>query len=181
MDKFTRSQISMFALLLFISILTSGCASTKGGYISISQPQVNQLSKFDCLLIQVNSNNNEDISQIDKERIMRLIIKDIKSDYPDRFKKINDADSPQNTMKADVLITNYDEGSAFARAMLAGLGQMHINAIVSLTDSESNESIAKYDISKTFAWGGLYGGTTGIKDIEKGFAKAVAASIAEKK
>lgn len=65
--------------------------------------------------------------------------------------------------------------------MLAGLGQMHIDADVALIDPATDEQVAKYDVTKTFAWGGMYGGFTGIKDIEDGFAKAVASAIAERK
>jgi hypothetical protein len=65
--------------------------------------------------------------------------------------------------------------------MLAGLGQMHIDADVVLTEPSTKEQLAKYDVTKTFAWGGMYGGFTGIKDVEDGFAKAVASAIAGKK
>ena len=78
-------------------------------------------------------------------------------------------------------IRKYEEGNAFARAMLAGLGKMHIDADVMLTDPVSNEQMAVYDVTKGFAWGGIYGAATGIRDIEDGFAKAVAAAIGGKK
>jgi hypothetical protein len=65
--------------------------------------------------------------------------------------------------------------------MLAGLGQMHINADVTMSDSTTKSNIAQYEVSKTFAWGGLYGGFTDIKVVEDGFAKAVAASILGRK
>jgi hypothetical protein len=45
--------------------------------------------------------------------------------------------------------------------MLAGLGQIHIDADVILREYEKNESLAKYEVKKTFAWGGIYGGATG--------------------
>jgi hypothetical protein len=35
-------------------------------------------------------------------------------------------------------------------------------------------------ISKTFAFGGMYGGITNIHDVEKGFAKSVADAIRPK-
>jgi len=84
-------------------------------------------------------------------------------------------------MQALVYIKRYDEGNAFARVMLAGLGQMHIDATVTLKDMETKEQLAKYDVNKTFAWGGIYGGVTRITDLEDGFGKAVAASMSGKK
>jgi hypothetical protein len=61
--------------------------------------------------------------------------------------------------------------------MLAGLGQIHIDADVILREYEKNESLAKYEVKKTFAWGGIYGGATGIEEVETGFARAVVSVI----
>lgn len=76
-------------------------------------------------------------------------------------------------------ITRYDKGNAFARAMAAGLGQIHIDGDFSLfLSSEAEDNlIAEFTLQKTFAWGGLYGGVTGIEDIETTFAEAVAETI----
>jgi hypothetical protein len=58
---------------------------------------------------------------------------------------------------------------------LAGLGQMHIAGNVSVY--EGNARTAQFQIKKTFAWGGAYGGTTRIDDVEKGFAQGVANAV----
>lgn len=76
--------------------------------------------------------------------------------------------------------TLYDEGNAFARFMLAGLGQIHIEADVAMVDAASGQPLARWQVSKTFAFGGLYGGTTNIQDVEKGFARSVAEVMNEK-
>jgi hypothetical protein len=55
------------------------------------------------------------------------------------------------------------------------LGQIHIDATVRLIDATSGNVTASYDVSKTFAWGGMYGGSTRIQDVEVGFAKSVVA------
>jgi hypothetical protein len=81
-------------------------------------------------------------------------------------------------VEALVTIKTYDKGNAFARAMLAGLGQMmHIDADVVLKDPRSGATFGTYDVDKTFAWGGVYGASTRIEDIEDGFAQSVAAAI----
>lgn len=105
------------------------------------------------------------------------IIAAIKKDHPSKFKRINEGSSDPATIKAIVNITRYDKGSAFARAMLAGLGQMKINADVTLIDSLANEPLCKFEATKTFAWGGIYGATTSIETVQEGFAKAVADGI----
>ncbi len=75
-------------------------------------------------------------------------------------------------------ITNYDEGNAFARAMLAGLGQIHIDGDFALNLlSSGSETVADFTLQKTFAWGGIYGASTRIEDVEPAFAEGVAEAI----
>ena len=76
-----------------------------------------------------------------------------------------------------VLVTRYDKGNAFARFMLAGLGQIHIDGKVSVLLLPDRKKVAEFDIDKTFAWGGIYGGVTSIEDVEQGFAEGVAKAV----
>ena len=84
--------------------------------------------------------------------------------------------SPDGT-NVTVFLTDYDEGSAVARAMLAGLGQIHIDGDVTVTDRKSGAVLATYKVSKQFAFGGIIGASTNIRDVEKGFAKSVAETV----
>lgn len=75
-------------------------------------------------------------------------------------------------------ITRYDEGSKFGRLMLAGVGAMHIDGDMTLTDTaHAQEPTAELTVQKTFAWGGIYGASTSMEDIEPAFAEAVANAI----
>ncbi len=60
---------------------------------------------------------------------------------------------------------------------MTGLGQIHIDAQLDLTDADSQQLLAEYDITKTFAWGGVIGVVTRIEDVQHGFAEAVAATL----
>jgi len=82
-------------------------------------------------------------------------------------------------LKMNIHFTQFDRGNAFARFMLIGLGQIRIDATVQLEDS-SGKVVASYDVSKDFALGGVVGGTTTVEDVEDGFAKSVAAVVAQK-
>jgi hypothetical protein len=89
------------------------------------------------------------------------------------------AASPQNAhMK--ILFTKYDRGSAFARFLIAGAGQIVIEAEVSFLDDAGGQQIGKYKVSKDFSFGGIYGGSTSVEDVEGGFAKSVAALLQSK-
>ena len=92
-------------------------------------------------------------------------------------KQLNTAGSEAVKYDVDLTVTKYEKGNAFARAMLAGLGQIHIDASVRLVKTESKEKVSEFLVSKTFAWGGLYGGMTRIEDVEPAFAEGIAAAL----
>lgn len=75
-------------------------------------------------------------------------------------------------------ITRYESGNSFARLMLAGLGQIHIDGDFSLYPvSAAVEPVAEFSINKTFAWGGVYGASTRIEDIEPAFFQGISEAI----
>jgi hypothetical protein len=166
------------SLLVFASFI-SGCANTSGSHHLVSGAS-QQLSNFSDLIVSVKPSSSANLTQTDTDRMSNLIVADIQAENPTRFKSINAMPINANSMQASVDIKTYDEGNAFARAMLAGLGQIHIDADVTLIDYATKAKLAQYEVSKTFAWGGLYGGFTSIKDAEVGFCKAVADSILNK-
>jgi hypothetical protein len=180
--KSARGIFFLLVLLPALSLVGSGCAGTRGAARLVTPPRADvSLVQFANLIVEVESQPDISSGSFDKERILSLIVKDIRTEAPGRFKTINQTSPEPDTLNAVVMIKRYEEGNAFARAMLAGLGQMHIDADVTLTNWETKESIAQYEVSKTFAWGGAYGAFTDIKDVEDGFAKAVAASILGRK
>jgi hypothetical protein len=167
------SVISLLAILVI-----SGCASTGGSYKLVTPPINNtQVTKFSDLIVEVECKQGIPLTSVDKERILNLVIKNIRSENAIRFHAINSTTPSHSTLHASVVIKRYDKGNAFARFFLAGLGQMHIDADVALADWSTKEKIAQYEVTKTFAWGGAYGSAVSIQDIEEGFSKAVASSI----
>jgi hypothetical protein len=172
------SQSSRLIPLLAIGFLVAGCAGTGGSHKLVTPPlSQEQATKYPDLIVAVESTPEIPLTATDKDRILQLILNSIQEESPDRFTTINASTPMPGTLHVAVTITRYDEGNAFARFMLAGLGQMHIDADVVLTDESTKEKLAQYEVTKTFAWGGIYGAATNIKGIEEGFAKAVAASI----
>ena len=75
--------------------------------------------------------------------------------------------------------TRFDRGNALARFILIGLGQIHIDAKVSLLKADGT-SVAEYQVNKTFFLGGIAGGVTSVEDVEEGFAKSVAEVVKPK-
>jgi hypothetical protein len=166
-------------VLLFSLFLLGACAGTPGTARSVmALPDASELDRYRNLHVELEA-AGEDVrlTRSDGERIAMLVQEKIRQQRRGRFTALEDFDGAPDTLRALIRIKRYDEGSAFARAMLAGLGQIHINADVLLSDVEREEPFAEYAVSKTFAWGGLYGASTRISDVEHGFADAVARAI----
>ena len=64
-----------------------------------------------------------------------------------------------DTYNINVTITRYDEGDAFARFMLIGLGQMYLYGTVEITEGNSSISILMGEFRKNYCAGGLIGAT----------------------
>jgi hypothetical protein len=176
MEREMSSRLA--TVILFATILwTVGCASTTGSHRTLNPPVPGTMERYSELGVTVDAAGGVTLSSADKERLRDLIMRSIDDGSTGRFKLIHDLNANGGGVEAQVLIKRYDEGNAFARAMLAGLGAMHIDAEVTLVDRKSQDAVARHEVTKTFAWGGAYGGGTTIRDIEEGFAKAVAAAI----
>jgi len=174
-------KIRLLLVIACFAILSAGCATSQGSHRLTSPPQGEvKLAKYTDLCVEVTCSKGVSISTSDADRIKDLIVKYVPTECPIPFKCIDQPDPGKDTILAKVNITKYDEGNSFARLMLAGLGQMHIDANVGLTDYATGNQLFRSEVKKSFAWGGLYGGSTQITDIEEGFAKAVAASFSGK-
>ncbi len=161
-------------VILSTSIILAGCAGTAGRHrVLVPTPESVSIGQYANLILDTHSTNGEVMTENDFQRIKALIIKKIKEKQFDRFKQINSENNMPHSLHASLDFEKYDKGNAFARSMLIGLGQIHIDAILQLSDNDTQEVLGKFEIKKTFAWGGLYGGFTGIEGAEYGFADAV--------
>lgn len=176
---------SCFIILFFTSLLAVGCATTMPGHTVLQPISSNVLlSDYLGLYVEVSSKKDIPISEFtlnDAERIKQLIIAGIKAQNPNRFKNINDTTNlDSSTLNVSINVTRYDKGNAFARFMLAGLGQIHIDAEVNLIDAKTQKVLGSFEVNKTFAWGGIYGGSTTIIDVEKGVVEEIVSIILKK-
>jgi len=71
-------------------------------------------------------------------------------------------------------ITQYKPGSRFGRAMLAGAGSAHMDFVVHLVDGQDGTELTSFSAERTWAWGGIYGATKGVEDIEQNVAYELA-------
>lgn len=163
------------AVLLSLGTLgLAGCASSVPKATFSHQIATNaRVATNDQAQVQVDAATDVKILSSDTQRLSEKIKAKV-----DGRKLANAADAgdPRN-YEIDVHLTRYDKGSAFARAMLAGLGQIHIDGTVSVYRMPGHELVGEFQLSKTFAWGGIYGASTSMDDIENTFADGVAANV----
>jgi Domain of unknown function (DUF4410) len=169
----SKTRVAFRSSVLIGVSLVAACASTtpKAEYSKDLRTQY-RIDADDRPQVNVNSSAGVEITDLEKQRIAQLIGSDLEVQ---RLR--NAANNDPKDCVVEVTITRYQKGNAFARAMLAGLGQIHVDANVKVLAKMNNEKLADFTLAKTFAWGGIYGAATSMEDIEKTFANGVAASL----
>jgi hypothetical protein len=167
------------SLVLATPFLLTACGPGSPGTMKalMAPPSDSALDRYTVLNIDLTEGAGVNLLPMDKQRILERIVTRVKAKAPSRFVEINPSSPNSSSLHATVQLIRYDEGNAFARFMLAGLGQIHIDANVFLEDLNSHAELRKYLITKTFAWGGFYGLGTRITDVEEGFTDGVVAAI----
>jgi hypothetical protein len=163
--------------VVVVALFVAGCAGTAGSAKPLTAAvKPESLARYTKVALGTSAQGDaaSKLTAADRERIAALVARKVKEQAPNRFADLAATTTDAETLHVTIAFTRYDEGSAFARFMLAGLGQIHIDAEVTLEDRTLQTVIGKFEVTKTFAWGGIYGGATGIKDVEDGFAEAVA-------
>jgi hypothetical protein len=150
-----------------------GCAST-APKPEFSHPIVAEarIASPDQAEVSVDADDTVKILPMERERIAQVIKIKI-----DARKIANVSSSATKSYAVNLHLTRYVKGSAFARAMIAGAGQIHIEGKVQVYQMPDHTMVGEFALSKTFAWGGIYGASTSMEDIEGTFADGVAATL----
>lgn len=166
---------ALHACVAVAALTAAGCAGTAPRPDFARASSVVRLAAADAVEVNVTAAGGE--AQVLPEEQTRLAHK-IKLRIDNR-KLAHQLSGDARNFELDLQLSRYQRGNAFARAMLAGLGQMHIAGKVRLYQMPSHELVSEFDLAKTFAWGGIYGASTSIEDIENSFADGVAAAITD--
>lgn len=166
-----------FALLFCVISLAcfSGCAGS-APTAEFKKPisDIHRLCLTDETSVKIVTADGVVLNDISRLRLESRLLQTIN----EKKKTVQCKTADKRVFVLNTKITNYDEGNAFARAMLAGLGQIHIDGDFVLNHiSAGNDAVAEFTLSKTFAWGGMYGAATRIEDVEPAFAEGVAMAI----
>jgi len=174
-------SIRFLALGFWLTVFVlSGCATTAPQIVYEQPiPEDFDVQDYDFLDVVVDSDADVSMAAYEKERLTQKLIEQVKQLETVKFNGFNVPDSGPKTLSLEVTITRYDKGQAFARLMLAGLGQIHIDGDIVLKEKETQRVIEKANVNKTFAWGGVYGASTNMEDVEDGFAAGVLQALKE--
>jgi hypothetical protein len=168
-------KFAKFAVATALLVVLSGCADSISKPVALMPITSEKAKAVQVANIQTDADAGTPATHQDCENISDKIKTYIQQGSPGVIVDAGTADAL--TMK--VHITRFDRGSAVARAILIGLGQIHIDAEVTLQKADGTVA-GKYTVKKTFALGGIAGAATRIEDVEEGFAKSVAEVVKTK-
>jgi len=170
----TKREVSIFLSACAFIFTLSGCTTTPRPTIVKEIPKECIISKNDTVKTYIEPATGVVIEDSEKERITYLINENI---YKMKLSNNNDNGTDY---EVHVLLTRYDKGNAFARAMLIGLGQMHITGDIKLVNGTDNKTLGEFTSNKDLILGGLAGAVATIDKIEKEFAAEIAATVTGK-
>ena len=156
-------------LIIALAACLAGCAGSVSAPKSIQGLSAMQKGALHLSDVSADAADGIEMGDTDFARISQLVRMYIQSDAPSVLSGPVDG----GAYKMKIHFTRYDRGSALARGLLIGLGQIRIEATVYIMDA-GDRAVGQYAVSKDFALGGVIGATTTVEDVENGFAKSVA-------
>jgi hypothetical protein len=156
-----------------LAALLAGCAGSVSAPTAIQPLSTEQKAALHLSDVSADAADGVAMSDGDFGIICQKVKTYIQAQSPGAF---TDPASSDAALKMKIHFTRFDRGNAFARFMLIGLGQIVIEATVTL-ENRSGVTVAQYKVAKDFANGGVIGATTTVDDVEDGFAKSVATVV----
>jgi hypothetical protein len=150
----------------------AGCASTPPAAKFSHRQAESVFRASDTSDVSVDVASGVAMESFEKSRVAERIKTQIAAK-----EALNPSAAAASQYQVDVIITRYEKGNAFARAMLAGLGQIHMDGKVNVYAMPERRAVEDFVVEKTFAWGGIYGSSTTIEDIEQSFAEGIANAL----
>ena len=165
--------------VLALALSLSACATSSTKPLAVQSLRADQVTTLKLKSVSATAAPGLVMTQADFDRIILKVKNELSAAAPGILVDPASADAA-TASEMKINFTQYDSGSAFARAMLIGLGQIHVDGDVLIIDS-TGATTGKYQISKQFALGGIAGASTSIQDVEDGFAKSVGEIVKKSK
>ena len=174
--QFLHNMTKLGLLGVASVFILSGCTATTSPGMAQTKNygKAFRVDNNDKVNVVVTGDKTVDIKPEGKKRLATLIKNDI-----NKLKIKNTERGKSDNYLIQVHITKYDKGNAAARLLLAGAGQIHVDGVISVYSVPTKTKLEEFKINKTFAWGGIYGASTTIKEVAEGFSMGVAETVTQ--
>lgn len=136
----------LFSASAAFSVFFTSCASTApSAKFNQTIAAENRVGANDQVAVVVNTPEVTDMLSVEKTRLGQRIDQKI-----DAAKTANSGQRARK-LQLDLTVTPYDKGNAFARGVLAGLGQIHLDGTAKLIELPGKKQIGEFTLNKTFA------------------------------
>lgn len=167
---------------LALMAVLGGCAHSTPTPVATEPPPAVDLGAYKMLVVTSEAGSGVFIPDHERQGVVAMVKGELHERAPGRFVFVEPGTTPAaaagsepaKTLHMNILFTEYDKGSAFGRFMLAGLGQIRVGSNVKLWDEQTQAALGSYEVSKQFAFGGIYGAVTDMEDVQQGLAKGIA-------
>ncbi|WP_397381266.1 hypothetical protein [Prosthecobacter sp.] len=156
--------------ILAVALVLASCATHTPRAVYVT-PLTAVISQGDSVTTQVSSTDarmSEEERQMLGDRITQAVqtLAQPGSGTPGRYELV-------------VNITRYTKGSGFVRTAMPGMGQMHLDGVVTVYQMPKRVPVGQFIINKAFAIGGLYSLAVNMNTIANTYAQAVAKTVCQ--
>jgi len=162
-------------ILAVMTVSLAGCAGSVSAPTSVMSLSMEQKASLHISNLSADAETGVEVGDNEFVAIVQKVRSYIQAQTPGVIVEPSD----QKAYKMNIHFTRFDRGSALARGLLIGLGQIRIEATVFVIDS-TGKQVGQYKVSKDFSLGGIAGASTTVEDVEEGFAKSVAEIVKTK-
>ena len=174
-----RAELNARAIVVGLALVLAGCATATTAPTIVQPLAIDTTSAIHIADVKVDTANGIWIKDEQRVEIRNNIEAELQKQALMVVPAVSGVPAMSQTFAMKVTLTRFDEGNEWARFALIGLGQIHIEGTVTLTDA-TGKLAGQYGIKKTFAGGGVVGVVTTTANVEDGFAKSVVAGLTPK-
>ena len=178
--KLMRHMLRVVGLSMAI-VLYSGCAAEKPVYRwKVPLQDTATLQRYREVLVDVRAKDGMRLPHGTQERLSQWITEYFAVEYKGTYIPVTHDEAGAGTLRAEVLITRYDDGIAFAATAFQAPGRMRIDGEVTLSDWQTKKKMAEFEMSQIYDRRSSYGRLTRIDELEPEFAQGVVAGITQR-
>jgi hypothetical protein len=137
------------------------------------------LKNFHQVLLDVHAREGVTIPKVTLDRLSQRLGKSFRTASGNKLIPVSLEGAEEGTLAVQVYITRYDDGLALSKWAFTEPGSMHIDGEVTLSDWESKEKLAVFDVSQEYDRTRTFGGLESIEQLEPQFTEGVVAGITQ--